>query len=132
MNIIDECVSKLQKIVETDKSVDKRLNIVADTLDVLRHTYTDQWREFELSALADPLAFPLLKAHLHDWEPLAEDNAQPVQLQNWYQTFGMSMISMTTSLSCQYGRLTCTTGTKYLLDGRCCSQARARMCTVDS
>jgi len=54
-----------------NSTIEKRLEIVIDTFEIIQTKYKQEYKHFDLSSLAILISFPLWKAYLHNWDPLS-------------------------------------------------------------
>jgi tuftelin-interacting protein 11 len=71
MKLVGDCQEKVDAISKQSKSIPARLQIVSNTFHQIRKTYPQEWKAFNIAALAEPMLFPLFKAYFHNWDPLA-------------------------------------------------------------
>lgn len=83
LRLVDQCLKRDEQARANESPAGKRLILIADALDVIHHRYPNEWNRFGLANLAEPQAFPLMKAYLHYWEPLCDDATQDPKARDW-------------------------------------------------
>lgn len=72
LGLITKCNERIKQIASTTKSVQDRLDTIADVMELIHTEYPRQWRSFEIASVSETLAAPMLKALMHGWNPMQE------------------------------------------------------------